>query len=79
VKALPEGIHIRHFQYGLNVMTASDAERTSIDFDLYGMKKFVSSIEVVQFAEGTPPKQRHAKTSKKVDSGAAAPLISCIK
>jgi len=58
VKALQEGAYIKHFQYGLGVVTESDAERTSIDFDLHGMKKFVTSIMVVEPAEGTPPKRR---------------------
>jgi hypothetical protein len=34
--------YIKHFQYGTGVVTESDAERTSIDFDLHGMKKFVT-------------------------------------
>jgi hypothetical protein len=65
MKALQEGTYIKHFQYGLGVITASDAERTSIDFDLHGLKKFVTSIMVVELAEGTPPKRtkRRKKTT----------------
>ena len=70
MKALPEGPYIKHFQYGLGVITESDNDRTSIDFDLHGMKKFVTSIMVVEIAEGTPPKRKRAKRVKKV----AAPL-----
>jgi len=70
MKALPEGSYIRHFQYGLGVITASDAERTSIDFDLHGEKKFVTSIMVVEFAEGTPPKR--SKRRKKAASAGRA-------
>ena len=58
MKALQEGRYITHFQYGLGVVTESDSERTSIDFDLHGLKKFVTSIMVVEPAEGTPPKRR---------------------
>jgi hypothetical protein len=65
MKALAEGTYVRHFQYGLGVIAASNAERTSIDFDLHGMKKFVTSIMVVEPAEGTPPKRRSARKSKK--------------
>lgn len=72
MKALPEGTYIKHFQYGLGVITESDSERTSIDFDIHGMKKFVTSIMVVERAEGTPPKRRRAKKSKKAASGVAA-------
>jgi hypothetical protein len=70
MKALQEGTYIKHFQYGLGVITASDAERTSIDFDLHGMKKFVTSIMVVELAEGTPPKR--SKRRKKPAIAVAA-------
>ena len=66
MKAIAEGLYIKHFQYGLGVVTDSDAERTSIDFDLHGPKKFVTSIMVVEPAEGTPPKRSRAKRKKKV-------------
>ncbi|MGH9679670.1 MAG: hypothetical protein ACRD4Y_06940 [Candidatus Acidiferrales bacterium] len=66
MKALAEGLYIKHFQYGLGVVTDSDPERTSIDFDLHGLKKFVTSIMVVEPAEGTPPKRSRAKRKKKV-------------
>jgi hypothetical protein len=66
LKALAEGLYIKHFQYGLGVVTDSDAERTSIDFDQHGLKKFVTSIMVVEPAEGTPPKRSRAKRKKKV-------------
>ena len=72
MKALPEGQYIKHFQYGLGVITESDNDRTSIDFDLHGMKKFVTSIMVVELAEGTPPKRKRAKRVKK--TVAAVPL-----
>jgi hypothetical protein len=72
VKALQEGAYIKHFQYGLGVVTESDSERTSIDFDLHGMKKFVTSIMVVDAAEGTPPKRRRAKKAKKAVAAVVA-------
>ena len=71
MKALAEGLYIKHFQYGLGVVTDSDAERTSIDFDLHGLKKFVTSIMVVEPAEGTPPKRARAKRKKKITVAAA--------
>ena len=66
MKALAEGLYIKHFQYGLGVVTDSDTERTSIDFDLHGLKKFVTSIMVVEPAEGSPPKRSRGKRKKKV-------------
>ena len=66
MKALQEGAYIKHSQYGLGVVTESDSERTLIEFDLHGPKKFVTSIMVVEAAEGTPPKRKRAKRAKKV-------------
>ncbi len=70
MKALPEGQYIKHFQYGLGVITESDNDRTSVDFDLHGMKKFVTSIMVVEIAEGTPPKRKRARRTKKAVAAA---------
>jgi hypothetical protein len=75
LKALQEGAYIKHFQYGLGVVTESDNERTSIDFDLHGAKKFVTSMMVVEMAEGTPPKRPRAKRKKKV---VAAPVAAAV-
>jgi hypothetical protein len=67
MKGLAEGQYIKHFQYGCGVITETDAERTTIDFDAHGIKKFVTSIMVVEPAEGTPPKR--SKRRKKPASG----------
>jgi hypothetical protein len=75
VKALQEGAYIKHFQYGLGVVTESDSDRTSIDFDLHGPKKFVTSIMVVEPAEGTPPKRRTKRRKKVVVAAATAPAV----
>ena len=72
MKALDEGAYIKHFQYGLGVVTESDSDRTSIDFDLHGVKKFVTSMMVVEAAEGTPPKRKRAKRVKKAGATATA-------
>ena len=78
LKALEEGAYIKHFQYGLGVVTQSNSERTSIDFDLHGMKKFVTSMMVVDRAEGIPPKRRRAKKIKKVIAAFPATSASAI-
>ena len=67
MKGLAEGQYIKHFQYGCGVITETDAERTTIDFDAHGIKKFVTSIMVVEPAEGTPPKR--SKRRKKTATG----------
>jgi len=78
LKALVEGAYIKHFQYGLGVVTESNSERTSIDFDLHGMKKFVTSIMVVDAAEGIPPKRRRSRKIKKLVASpvAVAPIAA---
>ena len=78
MKALAEGLYIKHFQYGLGVVTDSDAERTSIDFDLHGLKKFVTSMMVVEPAEGTPPKRSRSKRKKKVAVGPLVPVVAVV-
>lgn len=71
MKNLAEGQYIKHAQYGLGVITETDkdTDRTIIDFDEYGTKTFVTSIMVVEPAEGTPPprpkRRKKAKASKK--------------
>ena len=76
MKALEEGSYIKHFQYGLGVVTESNSDRTSIDFDLHGVKKFVTSIMVVDAAEGTPPKRRRVKKIKKVIVAVSVPVLA---
>ena len=78
MKALEEGAYIKHFQYGLGVVTESNSDRTSIDFDLHGMKKFVTSIMVVDAAEGAPPKRRRSKKAKKLVATVAAPAMAAV-
>jgi len=75
LKALEEGAYIKHFQYGLGVVTESNSDRTSIDFDVHGLKKFVTSMMVVDPAEGTPPRRRRAKKAKKPITAVLAPAI----
>jgi len=75
VKALAEGLYIKHFQYGCGVVTQSDMERTTIDFDTHGVKKFVTGIMVVEPAEGTPPK-RSKSSHRKKPAAAAAPVAA---
>jgi hypothetical protein len=66
MQSLPEGRCVRHFQYGLGVVTQSDAERTSIDFPVHGAKKFVTKLMVVELSdEAPPPKPTSARRRKK--------------
>jgi len=57
VQILAEGQTIRHEQYGVGIVTESNTERTTIDFDDHGVKKFVTSIWSAELI-GEPPADR---------------------
>lgn len=60
MQVLSEGQTIRHEQYGLGTVTESNVERTTIDFDSHGVKKFVTSIWTAELV-GEPPADRPAR------------------
>ena len=60
MQILIEGQTIRHDQYGLGTVTESNVERTTIDFDNHGVKKFVTSIWSAELV-GEPPADRPVK------------------
>ena len=73
MQVLSEGQCIKHEQYGLGIVTESNTERTTIDFDSVGMKKFVTTLmtmELVGEAPDRPTKTR--RRSKKAAATAAA-------
>ena len=73
MQALSEGQCIKHDQYGFGIVAESDSERTTIDFDSVGVKKFVTSLmsmELVGEAPERPTKPR--RRSKKAGAAAAA-------
>ena len=82
MQLMQEGQTIKHEVYGLGVVTASDPERTAVDFDDHGPKLFVTSImtaELIGEAPATPPKTKRrrkastaAKAAKKAATAAAA-------
>jgi hypothetical protein len=78
VQVMQEGQTIKHDVYGLGIVTASDAERTAVDFDDHGPKLFVTSMmtaELIGEAPATPPKtkrRRKASAAAKAAKKAAA-------
>jgi hypothetical protein len=60
VQILIEGQTIRHDQYGIGTVTESNNDRTTIDFDQHGLKKFVTSIWSAELI-GEPPVGRPAR------------------
>ena len=73
MQVLSEGQCIKHEQYGLGIVTQSDSERTSIDFDSVGMKKFVTTLMAMELVGEAPEKPTKARRrSKKAGATAAA-------
>jgi hypothetical protein len=76
MQALVEGQTIRHEQYGVGIVTESNNDRTTIDFDDHGVKKFVTSIWTAELI-GEPPTERpvrrrgRRKGAKKAAAAAA--------
>jgi len=52
------GTYVRHAKYGNGTIVERDDERTTVDFDTAGVKKFVTSIASFEAAEGEAPKKR---------------------
>ena len=70
MQILSEGQTVRHEQYGVGIVTESNVERTTIDFDNHGVKKFVTSIWTAELigeppAEGAPKRRGRRKAAKK--------------
>ena len=66
MNVIPEGQYVKHYRYGLGVVTESDGRQTSIDFDLHGLKRFVTTLMVVELSNLTPPPRVRAKHGAKV-------------
>jgi hypothetical protein len=70
VQVLASGQQVKHQQYGLGIVTESDAERTAIDFNDHGKKLFVTSIMTAELIGEAPvnpgrAKRRSRKTTRK--------------
>lgn len=72
MQVLPEGQYIKHEQYGFGVVTQSDAERTTIDFDTVGKKKFVTSLMSAELVGEAPPRPSRSRRRKKVTAATSA-------
>lgn len=57
VTVYEEGQHVKHGQYGLGTILASDEDRTAIDFVQHGTKKFVTSLVVLELTDEQPAKK----------------------
>lgn len=67
---LKAGQYVHHAKYGCGTIVERDENRTVVDFDAAGLKKFVTSIAIFEIAEGTAPKKKRA-SSRRVKTAAA--------
>ena len=51
MKAFSVGQVVEHFLYGVGTIASTDTERTTVDFELHGAKKFVTSIVKLEPSE----------------------------
>jgi len=66
MQILRQAQYVKHGHYGLGVVVNSNAERTTIDFDLHGLKKFVTQLMVVELMAGEAPAKPAASRSRKL-------------
>ena len=68
MQVLREAQLLKHEQYGQGVVTQSNSQHTTIDFELHGTKKFVTTLLAVQLLSGQAPARpepiKHRKTRK---------------
>ena len=65
MQVLPEGQYIKHITYGLGIVTEADSERTTIQFQAHGAKKFVTSMMTAEILGETPKKPIKVKRRSK--------------
>ena len=76
MRSMGEGQQLKHDLYGLGTVTQSDSERTTIDFDDYGKKLFVTSLmtaELIGEAPAVPPRRRRKVAVRKAVAVASKP------
>lgn len=68
--------YLKHDHYGLGTVTESNAERTTIDFELHGSKKFVTSLLQAELLPGQAPARPVVAKTRAKRSTAAAKLAA---
>ena len=56
--------YLKHSVYGHGVVFESDPDRTTIDFENFGKKKFVTSMLQVELLDGAAPKPVRTRRRK---------------
>ena len=73
MQVLRKAQYLKHGQYGLGVVTESNPERTVIDFELHGIKKFVTSLMMVELLPGGAPTKAALPKRRTKKSPASVP------
>ncbi len=68
---LKAGQYIRHSKYGNGTIVERDDDRTVVDFDTVGVKKFVTSLAAFEVAEGEAPKKKRAAARRRAKAASA--------
>ncbi len=64
------GQYVRHAKYGNGTIVERDEDRTTVDFDTAGLKKFVTSMAAFEVAEGQAPKKKRATVRRRAKAAA---------
>jgi hypothetical protein len=60
------GQYVRHAKYGNGTIVERNEDRTTVDFDTAGVKKFVTSLAAFEMAEGEAPKRKRTSSRRRV-------------
>lgn len=63
--AFKTGQYVKHSKYGNGTIVELDEDRTTVDFDTAGMKKFVTSLAAFEIAEGEAPRKKRAAAKRR--------------
>jgi hypothetical protein len=55
MQILKQNQYVKHAQYGHGVVSESNADRTTIDFELHGVRKFVTELMQCELLAGAAP------------------------
>jgi hypothetical protein len=64
------GQYVRHTKYGNGIIVERDDDRTTVDFDTAGVRKFVTAMASFEIAEGEAPKKKRSVRRPKAQSQA---------
>ncbi len=62
---LKAGQYIRHSKYGCGTIVERDEDRTTVDFDTFGVRKFVTALAAFEVAQGEAPKKKRAVSKRR--------------